>query len=384
MTTAIPGLPRRSRRAATALAALAATAVAGSVATRPVPAAAQGGTYVQTNLDSDLAGRAQFQDADLVNPWGIVAGPTSPFWVSDNNAGVTTLYRGDGTKLSLTSGTTTIPHVNIPAPGGGAGTPTGVVFSRGKGFTVTSGTASGDSAFIFATEDGTIVSWAPAVDFANGIIAVDRSTTPDAQDGAVYKGLALGSNAGSNLLYATNFRAGTVDVFGSAFAPVDLGPSAFRDPGIPAGYAPFGIAAVPQGILVSYAVQNAQRHDDVSGQGHGFIDLYSTAGTLVRRLVQHGQLDSPWGMVMAPASGFGQFSGDLLVGNFGNGEINAFLPDGELAGALRGPSGQRLVDSGVWGLSFGNGAAAGPTTTLYFTAGINDEANGLFGSIVAG
>ena len=372
----------RRRLALTALASVA--AIAGIAAGPALQAAAAENEYHQTNLVSNLPGRAATQDTDLRNPWGIVAGPTTPFWVSDNNAGVSTLYKGDGSKVILNNGVISIPHVIVPAPGGGQGAPTGVVFARGSGFTLNANGKSGDSFFIFATEDGTIAAWSPAVNFASAVITVDNSTNPTPSTGAVYKGLALASNGGENLLYAANFRKGTVDVFDTAFAAENLGKHAFTDRHIPDGYAPFGIAAVPQGILVSYAKQDAARHDDLAGPGNGFVDLYSPSGKLLHRLIERGELNSPWGMVMAPSKGFGKFSGDLLVGNFGDGRINAYSPEREFAGTLRGEDDQPLVNEGLWGLSFGNGNAAGPTTTLFFTAGINREADGLFGSIVAG
>jgi uncharacterized protein (TIGR03118 family) len=374
--------PTRARR--TVFAVSVAGVALGAFAAQPLltASAAQAG-YAETALFSDIAGRAAQTDPDLKNPWGIVAGPTTPFWVSDNNAGVTTLYLGNGNKVFLNNGTITIPHVIIPGIGGNPGTPTGVVFARGAGFTLNANGTSGDSFFIFATEDGTIAAWSPAVGFTSAVTTVDNSAVPSAQNGAVYKGLALASAGGANQLYATNFRAGTVDVFDTSFTRVTMPAGAFSDAMIPGNYAPFGIAAVPQGLLVSYAQQNAAKHDDVAGQGHGFVDLYSTSGALLQRPVRHGLLNSPWGMTMAPASGFGRFSGDLLVGNFGDGTIHAYSSSGNFAGTLRGADSQPLVNQGLWGLRFGNGNAAGPTTTLFFTAGINDEADGLFGAITA-
>jgi uncharacterized protein (TIGR03118 family) len=373
----------RARRRLALTAVAAAAAVSGVTAGPALQVAADRPEYRQTNLVSSVAGRAAAQDTDLLNPWGIVAGPTTPFWVSDNNAGVSTLYKGDGSKVMLNNGVISIPHVVVPGPSGGAGAPTGIVFSRGSGFTLHANGKSGDSFFIFATEDGTIAAWSPAVDFASAVITVDNSTKPTPSSGAVYKGLALASSGGEKFLYAANFRAGTVDVFDTSFKLEHLGKHAFTDSQIPDGYAPFGIAAVPQGILVSYAKQDASRHDDVAGPGRGFVDLYSPSGKLLHRLIERGQLNAPWGLVMAPAKGFGAFSGDLLVGNFGDGRINAYTPDGDFAGTLRGEDGHPLFNEGLWGLSFGNGGAAGPTTTLFFTAGINKEADGLFGAIVA-
>jgi uncharacterized protein (TIGR03118 family) len=341
------------------------------------------GAYSQTNLVSDIPGMAAHTDPFLLNPWGLAYGPTSPFWVSDNNAGVSTLYTGQGVKIPLTSNPS--QGVNIPSPDGNptGGTPTGVVFNSGGGFNVTENGKTGSSIFIFATEDGTIAGWAPSVDFNNAVIAVDNSANPTAADGAVYKGLTIATDsAGDRLIYATNFRAGTVDVFGSDFHSVSL-PGGFKDPHIPAGYAPFGIQELGGNIYVTYAVQNAAKHDDVSGQGHGIVDVFSTDGVLEARVAQHGQLDSPWGLAIAP-SNFGQFSNDLLVGNFGNGHINAFdLRTLNFRGELKDPQGNPIVIDGLWGLKFGNGAAAGPTNTLFFSAGINGEADGLFGSLQA-
>jgi uncharacterized protein (TIGR03118 family) len=364
---------RRSGRPALALAA-AVLLLAGLQLARPQPAAADDRrAFVQTNLVSDLAGVAKVQDPNLKNPWGITHSTASPWWVSDNNAGVSTLYTGAGAPVPLV--------VTIPAPGAtSGGTPTGVVFNGQAGdFVVTDGKTSGTSAFIFATEDGTIVGWSPAVNRTQAFIAVDKSAVPDAANGAVYKGLAIAQTVHGQRLYASNFRAGTVDVFDSAFKPVHTS-GRFRDRAIPAGFAPFGIQQLNGRIYVSYAKQDADRHDDVKGRGNGFVDVYSTEGQLLRRLIRRGALDSPWGMALAPR-GFAE--GDLLVGNFGDGRINAYEREGEFEGPLRRPNGSPVVIDGLWGLAFGNDAAAGPSTTLFFSAGINDEQDGLFGTLTA-
>jgi uncharacterized protein (TIGR03118 family) len=347
------------------------------------------GAYLQTNLVSDVPGLAPANPTDpsLLNPWGLAYGPKSPFWVSDNNAGASTLYTGTGFKIPLTMNPS--EGVNIPSPGGNptGGAPTGIVFNGGPGFvvseTVNGTTKSGSARFIWATEDGTIVGWAPNVDFNNGIMAVDNSANPTAANGAVYKGLTIATDsAGDRLIYASNFRAGTVDVFDSNFNPVTL-PGGFNDPHIPDGYAPFGIQELGGNIYVTYAIQNAAKHDDVAGQGHGIVDVFNTDGVLEARVVQHGQLDSPWGLAIAP-SNFGEFSNDLLVGNFRNGHINAFdLGTLNFRGELKDPQGNPIVIDGLWSLKFGNGFAAGPTNTLFFSAGINGEADGLFGSLQA-
>jgi len=348
----------------------------------PVAAYAQANTangfYQQTNLVSDLPNvGAKFQDPNLLNPWGLSHSPTSPWWVSDNGAGVATLYKGDGTAVPLV--------VTIPPPAGSpAGTtaaPTGNVFNGPSGFVVTEGVKSGPSFFIFATEDGTISGWNPGVDLTHAILAVDRSTVGA---GAVYKGLAIGSNASGTFIFATNFRFGTVEMFNSSFNRV----GSFTDSKLANTcplpnqcYAPFGIQNIGGKLYVTFALQNAEKHDDVSGPAHGFVDVFDTNGNLIRRLVSHGRLNSPWGLALAPAD-FGRFSNDLLVGNFGDGRINAIDPNnGAFLGQLRDQANNAITIDDLWGLAFGNGANAGGTNELFFTAGINDEADGLFGNI---
>jgi len=332
------------------------------------------GFYQQTNLVSDLAGVAKVTDPHLVNAWGIVHSQTSPFWISDNGTGFSTLYNGAGAPIPLV--------VTVPPPGGShAGTtaaPTGVVFNGTTGFVVSNGTTSGVARFIFSTEDGTISGWSPGVDPTHAILPPSADKSP----GAVYKGLAIGSNASGTFLYATNFRAGTVDVFDSSFHQVSLAGS-FTDPNLQPGYAPFGIANLNGDLYVTYALQNAAKHDDVAGPAHGFVDIYDTNGNLIRRLVTRGRLNSPWGLAIAPAN-FGRFSNDLLVGNFGDGRINAVDPaTGDFLGQLRDADNKPITIDGLWGLDFGNDANAGPSTTLFFTAGPNGEADGLFGSLVS-
>ena len=323
--------------------------------------------YEQHNLVSDGAVPADLVDAALVNAWGLVASATSPWWVADNGTDSSTLYNGStGAKLSL--------RVSVPSA------PTGVVFNGGTGFVVTSGSTSGAARFIFATEEGTILGWSPSVAPTQAVVAVDNSA-----GGAVYKGLAIASTAAGDRLYATNFHAGTVDVFDAAFHPVLGG---FTDAALPPGYAPFGIRHLGSTIYVTYALQDADKHDDVAGVGHGFVNAFDTEGNLLRRVASTGRLNSPWGLAVAPAD-FGTFSGDLLVGNFGDGHINAFDPghfrgDGELRprGQLHAADGPPITIDGLWAIAFGNGAAAGPTNALFFTAGPFGEAHGLFGKLV--
>jgi uncharacterized protein (TIGR03118 family) len=330
----------------------------------PVPAAAQ--FYTQHNLVSDGAVPAGVVDPNLVNPWGLVASDTSPWWVADNGTDVSTLYNGNtGAKVTLT--------VTVH------GAPTGIVFNGGSGFAVSKGTARGPARFLFATEDGTISGWNPAVAPTEAIVAVDNLVS-----GAVYKGLAIATTNSGAFLYATNFHAGTVDVFDGAFTPVLGG---FVDSTIPAGYAPFGIRNLGDTIYVTYALQDENKKDDVPGQGHGYVDAFDRAGTLLRRVASKGQLDSPWGLAMAPDE-FGKFSSHLLVGNFGNGRIHAFDPSrsngrGEFQtrGPLHSADGPPIEIPGLWGLAFGNGATAGPRNILFFTAGPFDEEHGLFGKL---
>ena len=327
--------------------------------------------FVVTNLVSDGSVPAVTIDPNLINPWGIAYAPKGPFWVSDNNAGVSTLYNGAGGKVPLT--------VNIPPPMGatGAGAPTGVVFNGSGGFNVTSGGKTGSAVFMFATEDGTISGWSPSVDFNNAVLAEDNSTLGA---GAVYKGLAIANDSGSNFIYASDFRNGLIEQFNSNFGLV----RAFTDPGVAPGYAPFDVQTLDGHLFVTYALQNAAKHDDVAGPGNGYVDEFNLDGTFDKRLVSlGGQINSPWGLDIAPAS-FGSFAGDLLVGNFGDGTISAFnAATGAFVGKLDGTDGKPIVLRDLWGLINGNGGAAGDTNKLYFTTGVLGEAHGLFGSISA-
>jgi uncharacterized protein (TIGR03118 family) len=326
-------------------------------------------SYFQRNLVSDIAGMAEKTDTNLVNPWGIATSASSPFWVSDNHAGVSTLYDGNGVASSLV--------VTIPPPSGGTppAAPTGVVFNSSTNFQVSPGAAA---RFIFATEDGTIVGWNSG---SSGIVKADNSAS-----GAIYKGLGIGASGGSNYLYAANFFAGTIDVFDQNYAQVTLSGN-FLDPNLPAGFAPFNVQNLGGQLYVTYAKQDAAKHDDVPGAGNGFVNIFDTSGNLVRRLISNGALNSPWGLAIAPTN-FGPFSGALLVGNFGNGHINTFDPaTGSQLGTLQDPQGSPISIQGLWGLIVGNGGNGGDTRTIYFAAGIpgtnSIEDHGLFGSISA-
>ena len=344
--------PSRLLGAAVLLAAL---LLAAPASARPTQ-----GKYQVHNLVSNVAGIADNVDPNLVNAWGLAAGPTSPWWVSDNGTDRSTLYNPAGTPLPLV--------VSVP------GAPTGTVFNGTPGSFLV---GAGNALFIFSTESGTILGWngGPAA-----TVEADRSPA-----GAVYKGLAIAQTPSGPRIYATDFHNGAVDVFDSAWQPVSH--AGFVDPFLPRHFAPFGIQTIGDRIFVTYAKQQAGSDDEAHGRGLGIVDAFDTAGRLRSRVAQFGDLNAPWGVAQAP-KGFGRFSGDLLVGNFGDGRISAyrdvfhrlFVP----AGQLRSSTGGALAIDGLWALEFGQGAPNnGPTDTLFFTAGPNDEENGLFGSIRA-
>jgi uncharacterized protein (TIGR03118 family) len=318
-------------------------------------------------LVSDQAGVGDAQDPNLVNGWGIVHGPTTPWWVANNGTGTSTLYNGAGAPLPLI--------VSVP------GAPTGTVFNGGTGFVVSNGGVSGAARFLFASEDGTISGWNPNVPAPGNTQAFVVASHAK----SIYKGLAIASWKGADYLYATDFHRGRIDVYNSALKLVHW-EGAFRDRHIPKGYAPFGIQAIGGRIYVTYARQDAARSDEIAGPGKGFVDVFSARGRLLHRIASRGALNAPWGIAWAPASGFGRFSGDLLVGNFGNGRINAYRwHDGRFRfdGTLRTADHKAIVIDGLWGIGFGNDAAAGPSTTLYYAAGPDDESHGAFGMIWA-
>ena len=326
--------------------------------------------YSNHVLVSDGGVRADFPDANLLNGWGVAFNPNGPVWVSDNHSGKSTLYDGTGKPQPLV--------VTIPGVGGEKGAPTGIVFAGGNDFVVSqttaTGTVSGPARFIFATEDGTIAGWAPTV---NGTVAI---TVPTPATNANYTGLALSGDGTTHLLYATDFRNNRVDVFDGAFKPV-MKPGAFVDRMLPRGYAPFGIQAIGGDVFVTYAKQDAAGDDEIAGPGFGFVDVYTADGELLDRLASRGVLNAPWGLTLAPMS-FGDFGGAILVGNFGDGTINAFDPrNGRFLGTLRDHSQRRIHVDGLWGMAFGNGVSAQKTNALFYAAGPNDEVNGAYGVI---
>jgi uncharacterized protein (TIGR03118 family) len=344
--------------------------------------------FVQTALVSDIAGLAPHTDSALLNPWGFTVSSRGDFQISDNNGGNAALFASDGTALGA-------PIVMPPpggSPAGSTGAPTGQVLNSTSDFVISEGSRSAPASALFSTEDGTIIGFNSAVDPSNGILAADQSAA-----GAVYKGLAMGSAGGADFLYAANFRSGTVDVFDTNFALHTFSTSQFTDPNAPAGFAPFGIKNIDGTLFVTYAKQNAAKHDDVEGPGNGFVDEFDTSGDFLMRFASGTaaggsltEFNSPWGMAVAP-HGFGKFSGDLLVGNFGDSHVNVFnLKSGHFLGQLEDPNGQPLVlnggfhgpsDKGLWGIGFGNGQGGAGKRTLFFASGINDEADGLFGMV---
>jgi uncharacterized protein (TIGR03118 family) len=337
--------------------------------------------FRQVNLVSDQPGVAPLTDPELVNAWGLSASPGtdttpgSPLWVSDNGKDRTTLYAG-------ASATSVNKALSIQVT---SGAPTGQVFNTDStGFVIHD--AAGHSAparFLFDSENGGIDGWSPAVGATAGSTTstVTEVAVPNGAN-AVYKGLAIAqASDGHTYLYAANFRSGRIEVYDDTFTPVELPGGLFVDFRMPADYAPFNVQELGGRLYVSYAERDAGLKDDVAGRGHGFVDVFTTDGAFVKRLVTRGVLDSPWGLALAPA-GFGQFGGDLLVGNFGDGRINAFDPmSGAFEGQLRDSHGRPLTIDGLWGLRFGNGNAA-KTGELLFSAGPDDESHGLLGKLV--
>ncbi len=355
----------RRRRAAMAVGVGAVSAAALVAAQSPATASPgfnQHRAYVQTNLVSDVPGRAALTDPNLVNPWGLSQGATTPLWVSDNGTDVTTLY------TDPPGGSPGIVPLVVKIPGGA---PTGQVHNDTTGFVLSDGAPA---LFIFASEAGKITAWNPTLSPNTRARKVASSAN------AIFKGLALVPGAAGPFLLAADFHTGRIRAFDSSFMPMHLPSGAFADPTLPAGYAPFNVAVVGNRVFVSYAKQDADKVDDSRGPGHGFIDVYGFGGQRLQRFASRGVLNSPWGMTVAPA-GFGPFAGDLLVGNFGDGRIHAFDPTtGHLDGTLRDGSGQPLQIDGLWGLLPGNGTTA-PADAVWFSAGPEEESHGLLGTL---
>jgi uncharacterized protein (TIGR03118 family) len=345
--------------------------------------------FLQTNLVSDLPGLARVLDPTLHNPWGMSLAPSSgAVWVSSNGGGVSELYLGD------VNGNPISAPFKVTIPGG---SPTGQVFNvnqpiMGTGnstdFSVTDGTTTAPSVFLFASRTGAITGWNPGVgapiQTPFGMLSGTAEVGFQAADGAIYDGLASGDVGAAHFLYAADFHNGKIDMIDGQFNKVALGANrigTFSDPNLPAGFAPFNIQNLGGKLYVTYAEQNAGATRDVAGPGNGFVDVFDTSGNFLQRLVSGGALNSPWGLAMAPAN-FGAFSNALLVGNFGDGTINAYNPTtGAALGPMQDVNGNAVRIDGLWGLQFGNGASSGPANALFFSAGINSGRDGLFGSL---
>ena len=302
---------------------------------------------------SDQAGVAPVTDSDLVNAWGLSQAPGGPLWVANNGTDTSTLYNATSfAKIPLT----------VSVPGG----PTGTTFvGINNAFNVTNGSTTGRSVFAFATESGQISGWNPTVNLTSAIVAVDESSS-----GAVFKGLTLSNSGATSRLFAADFAHGLVSIYDTNFNKVGT----FTDPNLPTGYSPFNVQNLNGEIYVTFAKKLPGSLDETAGQGLGFVEVFDTGGHLLRKLVQHGQLNAPWGLAIAPAS-FGKFAGALLVGNFGDGHVNAFNPKtGEFLGALRDDEHRVMID-GLWALH------TGPNGTITFSAGPAGETHGLVGSI---
>jgi uncharacterized protein (TIGR03118 family) len=343
-------------------------------------ASARSSAYRQVNLVSDQQGKAPLMDPDLVNSWGLAASPGtnanpgSTLWVADNGTDKSTLYGG--------SGPTSVNKNKLIVKVRGKA-PTGQVFNGDDSAFMLHDKAghTAPAAFIFVTENGTIDGWADSVNPNGTDSSVRTEVARDNGANAVYKGLAEAKVGGKSFLYATNFRSGRVEAYDSSFKPVEMPGGLFVDQSLPANYGPFGIAEINDKLYVSFAKQDAGLEDDVAGPGLGFVDVFTNDGKFVKRLVSRGALNSPWGLVRAPA-GFGRFGGDLLVGNFGDGHINAYNPvTGRHLGELRKANGRPIAIDDLWGLMFGNGNAA-KTNELVFSSGPGDESHGLVGKIV--
>ena len=330
-------------------------------------------SYLAFDLVSDEPGVASIHDPNLVSGWGIALSPTAgPFWVASNGKDLSTLYGG---------GFGPVPLVKVPLevaiPGG---SPTGLIFNGTSDFLISAGGVTAPAIFIFASESGAVTAWHPAVPPPPPASAAQPAF--QATDGANYKGIALANNGSGNHLYLADFHNGKIDVLNASFAQVSLAGS-FVDPNLPAGFAPFNVAAIGGKLYVAYARQNAAAEDELAGPGRGIVSVFDLNGNFERRLISHGRLNAPWAIVQAPGD-FGDFGGDLLVGNAGDGRIHAYDPTtGAFQGTLSETPGRPLKIDGLQGLAFGNGVSAGDADTLFYAAGPDNESHGLFGRITA-
>jgi uncharacterized protein (TIGR03118 family) len=354
------------------------------------PPASQGttGAFTDTALVVDkqeVVATTTVIDAHLQNPWGIAMAKGAPFWIADNNSNASTLYTGTGEiETQAVTGSPDAP-VTIPASAAGVpSNPTGQVFNGGGGFLIATSKGQESALFMFVGEGGTLAAWAQDSG-ATAVTAYDDGIANGAEH-AVYKGLALGTVAGASYLYATDLHNNKIDVFDTGFSKPAAMQGKFVDSSLPAGFVPFGISTLDGRLYVTYAMQDSAKHDEITGAGLGYVDIFDFSGNLVSRFASGGALNAPWGIAPAPA-GFGSLAGDVLIGNFGDGTINIFTPQGtSLAtsvGSLRNASGQPLAFAGLWSLVFGNGDSDKPLTTLFYTAGFANQTDGVFGAITA-
>jgi len=358
--------------------------------------------YQQTNLVSNVpvTPAASVTDPNLQNAWGLVHGPTTPWWISNNAGGTSTLYNTSGLNPANPAGQTpppvlqpvTIVALNAPGgtPGNGvkipnapgqqtAGSPTATMFNGSPtNFLLAAGK---QAVFLFVTEDGTIQGWNPAV---NATTAVIKFPDPEAQkksSEAVYKGATIFGMHGKEYVLAANFHSGRIDVFDSNFKQISIPERILDDDDIPPGFAPFNVQGIGKNIYVTYAQQDAAKHDPIGGAGLGFVAVFNDHGRKIAHLEHGDWFNAPWGVVLAPAD-FGVFSHAILVGNFLGGNIAAFNPlTGRYLGSVLNADGSAVNIDGLWALAFGNGGASGPGNTLFFTAGPDHETNGLFGAL---
>jgi uncharacterized protein (TIGR03118 family) len=367
-----------------------------------LPVAALGQHYTQTNLVSNVpvTPAAVASDPNLQNAWGLVHGPGTPWWISNNAGGTSTLYDTSGINplnpAMQTPTPTLVPVTIVPlnAPGGmpgngvkipnapsrqAPGSPTSVLFNGNPNDFLLA--PKKQAIFIWVTEDGTVQGWNPGVNATTAVIEVDNSQKPNKDNGAVYKGATITEFQGKEFILAANFRSGRIDVFDSNFKQVHISEEVFDNDEIPLGFAPFNVQGIGRNIYVTYAKQDAAKHDPVGGAGLGFVGVFDRSGNKIATLQSGNWFNAPWGIVLAPAD-FGEFSHALLVGNFRGGNIAAFNAlTGRFIGNVKNPDGSTLNIDGLWALVFGNGGASGPGSTLFFTAGPDNETNGLFGTL---
>lgn len=325
--------------------------------------------FVQHNLASDITGLGDHTDKKLTNAWGLVHSSGSPWWVNANGSGFSLVY--DGTGAGVPAANPIAVPVAVPAGDQNPAKPTGIVFNGTQDFQIA---PNKPATFLFATEDGTISGWNSTANGSQAVMEVNKSNT------AIYKGIAIGQIGSTNVIYAANFRQGTIEAWDGNFKPVTLSGTAFQDPNLPAGYAPFNVTTINGAVYVAFAKQDEDKEDNVAGHGLGYVDKFTPDGTLIVRFEHGSWMNAPWGITVAPGN-FGDLSSRVLVANFGSGQIAAFdATSGQFVGMMKGKKKAITID-GLWGLGFGNDGSAGAANVLFFTAGIQDESHGLFGTL---